>query len=109
MRWTFEKDAAPIFSQIDNEVVTRHVLLDEIIDHRRGDGTVDKADAIVMMRNGVRRRWHRTQGWQLLCQLKDCSLNGVALKDARHLYTILVALLPIGFMRSRHLPGGLAT
>ncbi|KAI2495882.1 Reverse transcriptase (RNA-dependent DNA polymerase) [Fragilaria crotonensis] len=78
-------------SQIDDEGA-RHVLLDEIIDHRRSDSAIDKADAIVTMKNGVKRRRRTTQGWQLLvCKWKGGSSNWVALKDARQSYPILVA------------------
>jgi hypothetical protein len=79
-----------LYSQIDEEGA-RHVLLDEIIDHQRSDSAIDKADAIVTMKNGVKRRRHTTQGWQLLCKWKDGSSNWVALKDARQSYPILVA------------------
>ena len=64
----------------DNEG-TRLVLLDKIIDHRRGDGALYKAVAIVIMKNGVKRRRHTTQGWQLLYEWKGgTSSNRVALK-----------------------------
>jgi hypothetical protein len=82
--------AQNLFSQIDDEGA-RHVLLDEIVDHRRSDSAIDKADAIMTMKNGVKRRRHTTQGWQLLCQWKDGSSNWVALKDAKQSYPILVA------------------
>ena len=82
--------AQNLYSQIDTEG-KRHVLLDDIVDHRRDRTAVDKSDAFVKRRNGVRRRRQTTQGWQLLCQWKDGSSNWVALKDARQSYPILVA------------------
>jgi hypothetical protein len=52
---------------------------------------VDKADAFVTMKNGVKRRRQMMQGWQLLCQWKDRSTNWVALKDMKNSYPVQVA------------------
>jgi hypothetical protein len=70
-------------SQIDEEGVRQHVLLEDIIDCRRSDSAINKEDAFVVMKNGVKRRRETTQGWQVLRQWKDGSSNWVALKDAR--------------------------
>lgn len=59
--------AQHLYSQIDEEG-NRHMLLDDIVDHRRTAQAIDKADAYVCMANGVKRRKQTTQGWQLLCQ-----------------------------------------
>jgi hypothetical protein len=82
--------AQNLYSQIDEEGNV-HVLLDEIIDHRRGDRAVDKDDAFITMKNGVKRRRETTQGWDMLCQWKDGSTNWVALKDAKHAYPVQLA------------------
>jgi hypothetical protein len=80
-----------LFSQVDEEG-HRHVLLDDIINFRRNDTAVDKANAFVTIQNGVnKRRRFTTQGWQLLCQWKDGSTNWVALKDMKHSYPVQVA------------------
>ncbi len=81
--------AQNLFSQIDDEG-NRHVLLEDIIDHRKTDAAVSNEDAFVTMNNGVRRRRQTTQGWQLLCQWRDGSTNWVALKDAKHSYPLKV-------------------
>jgi hypothetical protein len=52
---------------------------------------IDKADAFVTMKNGVKRRCQTTQGWQLLCQWKDGSTNWVVLKDMKNSYPVQVA------------------
>jgi hypothetical protein len=52
---------------------------------------IDKADAFVTMKNGVKRWRQTTQGWQLLCQWKDGSTNWVALKDMKNSYPVQVA------------------
>jgi hypothetical protein len=72
--------AQNLFSQIDEEGI-RHVLLDDIIDHRRNVTALNKKDAFITMSNGVKRRRQTTQGWQLLCQWRDCSTTWVALKQ----------------------------
>jgi hypothetical protein len=82
--------AQHLFSQIDEEG-NIHVLLDDVIDHERGERAVSKEDAFVMNRNGVKRRRETTQGWKLLCQWKDGSTNWVALKDMKQSYPIQVA------------------
>ena len=79
-----------LYSQLDDEG-NRHVLLSDIIDHRRDERAIDKADAFVHRKNGVKRRRETTLGWQLLCEWKDGSTNWVALKDARQSYPVLAA------------------
>jgi hypothetical protein len=82
--------AQHLFSQVDEEG-HRHILLDDIIDFRRDETAIDKADAFITMRNGVKRRRKTTQGWQLLCQWKDGSTNWVAMKDMKNSYPVQVA------------------
>ena len=86
--------AQNLFSQIDEEG-ERHVLLDDIIDHRRNATALDKEDAFITMSNGVKRRRQTTQGWQLLCQWRDGSTTWVALKDMKQSYPIQVAAYSI--------------
>ena len=59
--------AQHLYSQIDEEG-NRHILLEDITDHRRGESAVDKGDAFITMSNGVKRRRETTQGWEMLCQ-----------------------------------------
>jgi hypothetical protein len=66
-------------------------LLDDITDFCRDDTAIDKEDAFIIMKNGVRRRKLTTKGWQLLCQWKDGSTNWVALKDMKESYPVQVA------------------
>ena len=82
--------AQHLYSQIDDEG-NRHILLDDIIDHRKGMQAIDKEDAFVTMSNGVKRRKQTTQGWQMQCQWRDGSTNWVALKDMKQSYPIQVA------------------
>jgi hypothetical protein len=75
--------AQHLYSETDEEGNV-HVLLDDIVDHKRNENAVDKEDAFIIMKNGVKRRRETTQGWKLLCQWKDGSTNWVALKDMKH-------------------------
>ena len=81
--------AQNLFSQIDEEG-HQHILLDDIIDYRRDERVIEKADAFVVMRNGVKWQCQTTQGWQLLCQWKNGSTNWVALKDMKNSYPVQV-------------------
>jgi hypothetical protein len=81
--------AQNLFSQIDDKG-NGHVLLEDIIDHRKADAAVSEEDAFVTMNNGVKRRQQTTQGWQLLCQWRNESTNWVALKEAKHLHPLKV-------------------
>jgi hypothetical protein len=81
--------AQNLFSQIDDKG-NGHVLLEDIIDHRKADSAVSEEDAFVTMNNGVKRRQQTTQGWQLLCQWRNGSTNWVALKEAKHLHPLKV-------------------
>ena len=68
-----------------------HVLLDDIVDHIRNKNAVDKEDAFIIMKNGVKQKRETTQGCKLLCQWKDSSTNNwVALKDMKHSYPVRV-------------------
>lgn len=82
--------AQHLFSQVDEEG-HQHILLDDIIDFQKDGTVVDKADAFVVMKNGVKRRCQMMQGWQLLCQWKDGSTKWVALKDMKNSYPVQVA------------------
>jgi hypothetical protein len=80
-----------LYSQVDQEG-HRHLLLDDIVDYRRDESAIDKEDAFITMRNGVKRRRETTVGWKLLCQWKDGSTNWVALKDMKNSYPVQVAV-----------------
>ena len=82
--------AQHLYSQVDEEGNV-HILLDDIIDHKRGKNAVNREDAFIIMKNGVKQRQETTQGWKMLCQWKDGSTNWVALKDMKHSYPVQVA------------------
>ena len=82
--------AMNMFAQVDEEG-HRHVLFDEIIDHRT-DGTEIKQDnAFIISPNGGRRRQETTKGWEILIQWKDGSSTWEKLKDVKECYPVQLA------------------
>ena len=61
--------ALNMFSQI-YEKGNRHVLFDEIIDHRVDGSELKHMDAFLQSKNGGRRRKETTKGWELIIQWK---------------------------------------
>ena len=82
--------AENLFAQVDAEG-NRHVLLDEIVDHRKNQDALDPADAFITTRSGAKRRIPTTRGWDIRCQWKDGSSTWVALKDMKEAYPVQVA------------------
>ena len=64
--------ATNLFSQI-NEEGNQHAIFDSIIDHRTDGTEVLLKDAIIISKNGGRRRRETTKGWEILIQWKDGS------------------------------------
>jgi len=69
----------------------RHVLFDEIIDHRTDGKEVKQQDALLMTRSGTRRRRETTIGWEILVQWKDQSTSWIALKDMKDSFPVQLA------------------
>jgi hypothetical protein len=82
--------AENLFSQIDDEG-NRHVLFDEIADHRTNGKQITRQDAFVTTRTGTKRRRETTIGWDLLVRWKDGSTTWVALKDMKEGYPVQMA------------------
>ena len=79
--------AQNMFAQVDAEG-NRHVLFDEIVDHRT-DGTETKlVDQYITSSNGTSRMRETTKGWEILIRWKDGSTIWEALKDLRQCYPI---------------------
>ena len=87
---TANQIADNLFAQIDDEG-NRHVLLDEIIDHRSDASAVTLDDAMFTDSRGRQHRRRTTKGWELLIQWKDGSTNWIALKDVKNSYPIQAA------------------
>jgi len=79
--------AQNMFAQVDAEG-NRHVLFDEIVDHRT-DGTETKlVDQYITSSNGTSRRRETTKGWEILIRWKDGSTTWETLKDMKECYPI---------------------
>jgi len=59
--------AENLFAQVDDEG-HRFVLLDDIIDHRSTEDYISGDDGFIHLENGMKRRRHTTQGWELCIQ-----------------------------------------
>lgn len=64
--------AENMFAQVDDEG-NRHVLFEEIVDHRTDGSEVKQQDAFITTHNGNKRRRETTKGWEILVQWKDGS------------------------------------
>jgi hypothetical protein len=72
-----------MFAQVDDEG-NRHVLFEEIIDHRTDGSELKQQDAFITARSGTQRRRETTKGCESLVQQKDGSTTWVALKDMKN-------------------------
>ena len=62
--------AQNIFAQVNDEG-NRHVLFDEIIDHRHTALALKQADTFIVTSSGNRRRQETTKGWDMLIRWKN--------------------------------------
>ena len=77
--------AINMFAQVDSEG-NRHVMFDQILDHRTDGTELQLADAFIQSKSGGRRRRETTKGWELLIQWKDGSTTWEKLKDLKECY-----------------------
>jgi hypothetical protein len=87
--------AVNMFAQV-NEEGNRHVILDEIIDHRKDGHAVTMDNAFISYSHGVKLRRETTKGWQLLLQWKDGSTNWVTLKNVKNSHPVQAAEYTVG-------------
>ena len=74
--------AKSLFAQVYEEG-HRHVLFDEIINHRTDGKELKQQDAFVTNKSGTQRRRENTQRQEILVQWKDGSTTWVDLKDMK--------------------------
>ena len=79
-----------MFSQVDEEG-NRHVLFDEISEHRKTALAIPIDDAFQTMSNGRKVRRKTTVGWDVLINWKDGSQQWIALKDVKNAYPVQLA------------------
>ncbi|KAI2498409.1 Reverse transcriptase (RNA-dependent DNA polymerase) [Fragilaria crotonensis] len=82
--------AKNLFAQVDDEG-NRHVLYEEIVDHRTNGKQVLQQDAFITNRSGTRRRRETTVGWEVLVRWKDGSTTWVAMKDVKESFPVQLA------------------
>ena len=74
--------AKNMFAQVDEEG-NRHVLFDEIVEHRCDGNLVKMQDAFSTNTRGVKQRLPTTKGWEILIKWKGGSTTCIAIKDTK--------------------------
>ena len=82
--------AENLLAQVD-EHGHKHLLMEEITDHRSGEEAVKKQNGFYALRSGTQRRRHTTAGWDFYVTWKDGSSNWIPLKDMKGSFPIEVA------------------
>jgi hypothetical protein len=82
--------AENLFAQVDDEG-NRHVLFEEIFDHRTNGKQLTQQDAFIVNRLVTKRRREMTIRWELLVRWKDSSTTWVSLKDLKASYPVQLA------------------
>ena len=79
-----------MFAQVDSEG-HRHVLLEDIVDHRASTEALSMEDGYMKGRNNKKYPKKTTRGWDVLCQWKDMSTTWVPLKDVKNSHPVELA------------------
>ena len=82
--------AESMFSQADSEG-ERHLLLDEITNHKKDETAVSIEDGWLTTSSGNKRRKMTTRGWKLLVSWKDGSEDWMPLAELKSSYPVQVA------------------
>ena len=82
--------AENMLSQIDSEGFST-TLFDGIVDYRKDETAVDKADRFLVTKRGRRKLRQTTVGWKLLVAWKDGSETWIPLKDLKESNPVEVA------------------
>ncbi len=89
MEYTANVIAESMYAQCDTEG-RQHLLLDAIIDHRKGGHAVKKADMYIQA--GSNRQIRKTtKGWHLCVEWKDGTTTWEQLADLKESYPVQVA------------------
>jgi hypothetical protein len=76
-----------MFAQVDDEG-NRHILFEEIVDHRTDGSEVKQQDAFLTTCNGNKHRRETTKGWEILILWKNGSSTWATLKDMKNSYPV---------------------
>jgi hypothetical protein len=82
--------AENMYSQCDSEGM-EHLLLKEIVNHRKDDTAYSIDDGWVHTRGGRRSRRQTTKGWWLLVEWKDGTTSWIPLKELKASFPIELA------------------
>ena len=82
--------AQNLFAQVDEEG-NRHVLFEEIVDHRTDGSELKQQEAFITNKQGHKRRRETTKGWEILVKWKDGSTTWVKLKDMKNAFPVQLA------------------
>ena len=82
--------AENLLAQVD-EHGHKHLLMEEITEHRSDEKAVKKQDGFYTLKSGTQRRRHTTAGWDFYVTWKDGSSNWIPLKDMKESFPIEVA------------------
>jgi len=82
--------AENILAQVD-ENGYRHLMIDEIVDHRKTDEAIPITEGTYRTKHGTIRKKFTTCGWQIYIRFKDGSQQWVELKDTKNAFPIELA------------------
>lgn len=82
--------AENLLAQVDDDG-HRHLLIDEIEDHRILEDAIPKEQGTFVTNTGRTRKKRTTRGWELYVRWKDGSGDWVALKDLKDSYPVPLA------------------
>lgn len=82
--------AENLLSQIDKQG-HRHLMLDEIVDHRILTDVIPKSKGVYVTKHGTKRKVQTTRGWEIYVTWKDGSSDWISLKDVKDSYPVELA------------------
>ena len=82
--------AENLLAQVDDDG-HRHLLLDEILDHRTTAEAIPKSKGTYTSQSGFERKKLTTRGWEICVQWKDASTDWIKLKDLKDAYPVPLA------------------
>ena len=82
--------AENLLAQVDNEG-HRHLMIDEIEDHRVLEDAIPKSQGTYRTASGITKKKRTTRGWDIYVRWKDGSGDWVTLKDLKESYPVQLA------------------
>ena len=82
--------AENLLAQVDDQG-HRHLMIDEIEDHRKGSDAVPKEKGTITTSSGLKRKKKTTKGWEFYVRWKEGSGDWVSMKDLKESYPVPLA------------------